>query len=141
MSTYSMFLNIQETASPTRTLDPFFTAYLDQFNTDFRFNIKAKYAQSIALDDGDSKALSFNAASTDWVIFLFRVVGTASFTAVAKDSDNTTNITGIFPTYGTDKLPGYIIWSTQRYVSGASISATEDGTEVEALIVIAEEDA
>lgn len=141
MSTYSLFMNLQASASPTKTVDPFFTAYLDQFNKDFRFNVKAKYAQSIALDSGDSKALSFNAASTDWVIFLFRVVGTASFTAIAKDSDNVTNITGIFPTYGTAQLPGYIMWSAQRYVSGASISATADGTEVEALIVIAEEDA
>ncbi len=140
MSTYTMFFDAQANAYPTDAPDPFFATYLDTFNTQSRFNIKSKQHLSIYLDAAESKALSFNAAATDWVIFLFKVVGTASFTAICKDSDNTTNITGIFPTHGVSYYPGYILWSTQRYVSGASITATEDGTAIEGLILIAEED-
>ncbi len=140
MSTYTMFLDPQVSAYPTNAPDPFFSAWCDTFNTQSRFNVKAKYLESITLDATDQITFSFNAAATDWVIFLFRVVGEAKFSAVCKDSDNTTSITGTFPTTGVTYFPGYIIWSTQRYVSGATITGITDGTSVEAMILIAEED-
>ncbi len=140
MSTYTMFLNPQVSAYPTNSPDPFFTAYEDTFNSQSRFNVKAKYLESIAIDDLDTVALAFNAASTDWVVFLLRVVGEAKLTAVCKDSDNTTNITGVFPTKGVSYYPGYVIWSTQRYVSGALITGLADGTTIDAMILICEED-
>ncbi len=136
-----MFLNPQVSSYPTDSPDPFFTAYEDTFNSQSRFNIKAKYIESISLDALDTATLAFNASATDWVIFLFRVVGEAKFSAVCKDSDNTTSITGVFPTTGVDYYPGYIIWSTQRYVSGATVTGLSDDTIVEAMVLIAEEDA
>lgn len=140
MSTYTMFLDPQVSSYPTDSPDPFFTAFVDNFNTQSRFNIKAKMLESIAVDALDTVSLVFNAASTDWVIFLFRVIGEAKFSAICKDSDNTTNITGVFPTTGVSYYPGYIIWSTQRYVSTATVTGITDGTSIEAMVLIAEED-
>jgi hypothetical protein len=137
-----MFLDPQVNAYPTNSPDPFFTEWVDTFLNQSRFNVKAKYLEPMTLDAAGERSLSFNAASTDWVVFLVRVTaGHVKLLATCKDSDNTTNINGIFAAKGVPYWPGYIIWSTQRYVSGAKIVGIDDDSALECMILICEEDA
>lgn len=141
MSNYTFFTDPQVSAYPTNSPDPFFTEWVDTFLNQSRFNVKAKYLEPMSLDALEERDLSFNASSTDWVVFLVRVsTGHVQLSAVCKDSDNTTSITGKFATKGVPYWPGYMIWSTQRYVSGAKIVGIDPTSTLECMILICEED-
>ncbi len=137
---YTMFLDTLVTGFTGNAPEAFYSEFLADMNTTVRYGTSFYYRESVSLDATDSRLFNVDTGSAAWTIFVIRMVGEGYFTAVCKDYDNTTNITAILPAYGVSYFPGYIIWSTQRYVSGANLTATLDGTTAEVMFFRGEED-
>lgn len=120
--------------------DPDTSNYFTGPNNSGKHNVLFYRRESLALDNGDTRVITFaNYATTEWVLILARVIGTAKLTTAGVDADGSTSITGDTGGYGTAAHPG-IIGVTTKNVTTFTLEGLADGTEVEYIACILAED-
>lgn len=103
-------------------------------------NVSQYRRETLTLDATDTRTVTLaNYASTDWVVFMARVIGTdgavgeVKLTTVGVDWDGVTAIEGVTGGYGTDRHPGFISLVSTK-VTSFTLTGIADGTQVEYLI-------
>lgn len=140
MSDLSAFTSIVLNAYPDNVPDPFYARWCDTFNLQSRNNVRAKRIESIFLDDTETRVFTpSNIILNNTQFIVVKVIGAARINSVGKDTDGTTTINGYTPCFGTDILPGYIIYSTYN-ISSLTLLGQADDTKIQIFCATCEED-
>jgi hypothetical protein len=95
--------------------------------------------ETLELDDGDTRSLTFPDSASGWVGVMARVIGDAKLTTVGVNWNGSSAITGVTVGYGTDRHPGMLSLITKN-VSTYTFEGLADNTAVEYVAMILAED-
>ncbi len=91
--------------------------------------------ETLALDLGETRTITFPDSVSGWTGILARVIGDVKLTTVGKDWDGSTSVTGVTAGYGVKQYPGMLSAVTTN-VTSFTLEGLADSTTVQYVTMI-----
>lgn len=137
MTTFTLFLGQNFTAYSDDVDDPAISRdVLRQANSQVQ-NVLYHSKRELVLDNGATFTLDLaGAGAAEWLLLVFRVIGSCRIDTTGTDFDGVTGITGKLPVQGSSIFPGVGVISTYN-VSQLVVESLQNGTIIELLYGVA----